>query len=156
MTNSTLYTDGSCLGNPGPGGWAAILFDNGKRLELSGGFACTTNNRMEILSVIRGLEAIETPSIVTVYSDSQYVCNSISLHWLDSWVKKNWQRSRSQPVKNVDLWKEMLPLLKRHKVTMKWVKGHAGDPNNERCDALAFGCANAKDLPPDLGFIHSL
>ena len=148
-----LYTDGSCLGNHGPGGWAAIVLDHhGNTLrELSGGFQCTTNNRMEILSVIKGLEAIPEPAHVECYTDSQYVCNALSKGWLQSWIKNRWMRGRGQKVKNVDLWQNLMPLLAKHTIHMHWVRGHNGNAENERCDELAREVAHRKGLPPDEG-----
>ncbi|MCR5813799.1 MAG: ribonuclease HI [Desulfovibrio sp.] len=153
----TIYTDGSCLGNPGPGGWACRIFkqpDDTNPLTLSGGFSHTTNNRMEIISVLEALKALPEPSCVQIYSDSQYVCSAIEKGWLSSWIKKNWVNSSKQPVKNKDLWLLLLVELNRHKVTMHWLRGHAGQPENERCDALARSIAESGNLPPDTGY-HS-
>lgn len=157
MHDVTLYTDGSCLGNPGRGGWAAILTLDGTeyRREISGGCALTTNNRMEILSVIEGLRALKKPCAVTVHSDSQYVCNAIAKGWLRSWASRGWVKANKHPVKNVDLWQELMPLLERHRVTFHWLRGHAGHPENERCDLLARTQASRGDLPPDPGFSAS-
>ena len=155
MRAVTIYTDGSCLGNPGPGGWAALLQLDGTEhsRELSGGYACTTNNRMEIMGVIMGLEALKEPCVVTLVTDSQYVCNAINKSWLSSWQRKNWINSAKKPVKNVDLWKRLIPLLKRHSVRFQWIRGHAGHAQNERCDELARGvAAQGAALPRDAGF----
>ncbi|MBQ7456631.1 MAG: ribonuclease HI [Desulfovibrio sp.] len=148
-----IFTDGSCLGNPGPGGWAAIVRkDASSAVEMSGGYRLTTNNRMEILSVIESLKTLEDPSEVDLYSDSQYVCNAIEKHWISSWVRNNWVNSSKQPVKNQDLWRTLTPLLERHHVTFHWLRGHAGNSDNERCDVLARTCASRSDLPVDPGF----
>jgi len=131
-----LFTDGACSGNPGPGGWGAVLRYNGKEKELSGGDADTTNNRMELMAVISGLEALKEPCEVTVTSDSKYVCDAITRGWAESWRSKNWRNSSGQ-AKNPDLWERLLDLLAIHRTTFVWVKGHAGHPENERCDLLA-------------------
>ncbi|MBQ8838475.1 MAG: ribonuclease HI [Bacteroidales bacterium] len=149
-----LYTDGASSGNPGPGGYGVVLKCAGRVLELSEGFSMTTNNRMELLAVIKGLEAIRwNNAVVHVYSDSSYVVNAINKGWLDNWQKKGFAK-----VKNPDLWMRFLPLMKRHRVAFHWIKGHAGHPENERCDALAVaagaGAVSAgKTLPPDVGYI---
>lgn len=148
----TLYTDGSSLGNPGPGGYGAILsaMVKGKyhEKEYSGGFRKTTNNRMELLAVIVGLEALTRPGVeVRVYSDSQYVVNAIEKKWLFNWEKKNFAKA-----KNADLWQRFLPLYRKHQVRMHWVKGHAGIDQNERCDRLAVAAAEANPSNVDVGF----
>lgn len=148
-----LYTDGASSGNPGPGGYGAILKCGDRELELSGGFSRTTNNRMELLAVIRGLEAIKWKKAeVHVYSDSSYVVNAVNKGWLAEWEKKGFAK-----VKNPDLWMRFLPLFKSHDVVFHWIKGHAGHPENERCDALAVAAgagaaAAGKALPPDTGY----
>lgn len=154
MQEITIYTDGSCLGNPGPGGWAAVLRLNGSEhcREFSGGYALTTNNRMEIMGVLEALAALKEPCTVTLYTDSQYVCNAVEKGWLWSWKKKNWIKSDKKPVKNIDLWQKMIPLLMTHKVTFKWLRGHSGHAENERCDVLAREFASQRNLPPDTGF----
>jgi ribonuclease HI len=131
-----LYTDGACLGNPGPGGWAALLRFNGTEKELSGGDPGTTNNRMEMQAVIEGLKALSRPSTVTVYTDSQYVQKGIT-EWINGWKARGWKTAAKKPVKNVDLWLELDKTQERHSVTWQWVKGHAGHPENERVDDLA-------------------
>ena len=131
-----LYTDGACSGNPGPGGWGAILRYGGVEKELSGGAPDTTNNRMELTAAIRGLEALREPCRVVLTSDSKYLVDAVTKRWLYGWRRKGWRRTGG-PVLNVDLWQELLPLLERHDVEMVWVKGHAGHPENERCDRLA-------------------
>ncbi len=131
-----LYTDGACSGNPGPGGWGAILRYGDVEKELSGGAPDTTNNRMELTAAIRGLEALREPCRVVLTSDSKYLVDAVTKRWLYGWRRKGWRRTGG-PVLNVDLWQELLPLLERHDVEMVWVKGHAGHPENERCDRLA-------------------
>ena len=132
-----LYTDGSCSGNPGPGGWGAILRYGTHEKELSGGDAHTTNNRMELSAVIAGLEQLKEPCAVTLTSDSKYVCDAITKGWARSWKKNGWRKSDKSPALNADLWDKLLALLDTHEITVVWVKGHAGHPENERCDKLA-------------------
>ncbi|MCL2408606.1 MAG: ribonuclease HI [Oscillospiraceae bacterium] len=136
MKKIRIYTDGACSGNPGPGGWGAILIYGDVHKELSGGEAETTNNRMELLSVIEALEALRERCEVALYSDSQYVTNAINKGWLNSWRMTGFRR-KSGPVKNPDLWQRLIPLLERHSVTFIWVKGHAENEYNNRCDELA-------------------
>ena len=136
MKTVTLYTDGACSGNPGPGGWGAILEYMGHEKELSGGEKSTTNNRMELTGAIMALKALKEPCIVELYTDSQYLSNAISLGWLQSWKKRGWKRKDGE-VKNPELWKELDALLSMHQVTVHWVKGHAENAYNNRCDALA-------------------
>lgn len=148
-----LYTDGASSGNPGPGGYGVVLKCGQLRKEMSGGFACTTNNRMELLAVITGLEAIKWDNAeVEVYSDSTYVVKAVSEGWLQNWQRKGWKK-----VKNVDLWMRFLEVYSRHRVVFHWLKGHAGHPENERCDALAVDAgagavARGESLPEDTGF----
>lgn len=137
MKKISIYTDGACKGNPGPGGWGAILCYNGKEKELSGFEAETTNNRMEITAVIKALEALKESCEVNLYTDSQYVCNAIDKGWAKKWQKNNWMRNKNEPALNKDLWEKLLKLLDSHNVKFNWVKGHAGHPQNERCDQLA-------------------
>ncbi|WP_034996198.1 ribonuclease HI [Beijerinckia mobilis] len=132
----TIYTDGACSGNPGPGGWGAILLFGPHRKEFSGGEALTTNNRMELTAAIRALEALTRPCVVDLYTDSNYVRGGIT-GWLAGWKRNNWRTADKKPVKNVELWQELDAAAARHDVTWHWVKGHAGDPLNERADALA-------------------
>ena len=153
----TIYTDGSSRGNPGPGGYGAVLqfVDSAGKLherELSQGYATTTNNRMELLGVIVALEALKRPCTVEVHSDSQYVVNAFNQHWVDGWLKRGWKNAKKEPVKNSDLWMLLLEAKKPHDVTFVWVKGHAGHPENERCDALATVAADGKNLLEDTGF----
>ncbi|MBO4299994.1 MAG: ribonuclease HI [Desulfovibrio sp.] len=155
MFKVIIHTDGSCLGNPGPGGWAAVLKQDGaeRRKEFSGGYRLTTNNRMEILAVVEALRQLRTPCDVDLYTDSTYVCNSVEKGWLRSWQKKGWIKANKKPVPNVDLWERLLPLLEKHKVRMHWLRGHTGHPENERCDTLARTEAARSDLPPDTGYM---
>ena len=139
MKRVTVYTDGACSGNPGPGGWAAVLIYNAHRVELSGGQVETTNNRMELTAAIEALRALKEPCAVDLYTDSIYLKRGIT-EWLPNWKRNNWKRrsgKRLLPVKNVDLWKMLDHLVGKHKVTFHWVEGHAGDAENERCDQLA-------------------
>lgn len=146
-----LYTDGASSGNPGPGGWGAVLVCGELRKEMSGGFARTTNNRMELTAVIEGLKAIKWEDAeVEVWSDSQYVVKAVTEGWLENWIRKQWKK-----VKNPDLWQEFLTLYRRHRVTFHWIKGHAGHPENERCDRLAVEAySNPAQLPEDAGFVE--
>jgi len=131
-----MYTDGACSGNPGPGGWGAVLFAGKHRKELSGGEADTTNNRMEMMAVIRGAEALKRGYSVDIYTDSTYVMKGVT-EWLEGWKKRGWRTASKQPVKNVDLWQRLEKALERHEVQWHWVKGHSGVPGNERADELA-------------------
>ena len=137
MKTVTLYTDGACSGNPGPGGWGAILSFNGVEKELSGGEIRTTNNRMELTAVIQGLKALKEPCIVELYSDSKYVIDALEKGWARSWKKRGWVKSDKQPALNPDLWETLLDLTTIHKVTCHWVKGHADNAYNNRCDQIA-------------------
>ena len=137
LTDVTIYTDGACSGNPGPGGWAAILIAGNYKKELSGGEANTTNNRMELAGVINGLRALTRPCNVTIFSDSAYVVNAFNQNWIDKWMKNGWKNSAKAEVANSDLWKELAVLTATHKVTFSKVKGHADDELNNRCDELA-------------------
>ena len=152
----TIYTDGSARGNPdGPGGYGTILSyidSNGTEhlREYSQGYKKTTNNRMELLAAIVGLEALIKPCDVTLYSDSQYLVKAFNEKWLEGWIKKGWKRGKNEPVKNVDLWKRLLRAMESHNVEFVWVKGHAGHPQNERCDILATTAADSDDLLDDI------
>ncbi len=137
MQTVEIFTDGACSGNPGPGGWGAILRMGGHYKELSGGEGSTTNNRMELTAVIMALSALKRPCHVILTTDSKYVCDSISKGWARSWKKKGWIKSDKKPALNSDLWEKCLELLDIHEVELKWVKGHAGHAENERCDELA-------------------
>lgn len=147
-----LYTDGAASGNPGPGGYGAVLKCRGKEKELSGAFRLTTNNRMELLAVIKGLQAIKWKDAqVEIWSDSSYVVKAINEGWLENWQKKGWKK-----VKNPDLWQAFLPLYRAHRVTFHWLKGHAGHPENERCDALAVNAYREGPWDTDEGYLASL
>ncbi len=137
MKEVTIFTDGACSGNPGPGGWGTILDYNGRRKELSGGEKNTTNNRMELTAVIEGLKALKEKCKVTVITDSKYVSDGINLGWARGWKANNWRKKNKKPALNPELWDELLMLIDNHVVTIKWIKGHAGHPENERCDNLA-------------------
>ena len=137
MKTVTIYTDGACSGNPGPGGWGAILEWNGVEKEISGGAPETTNNRMELTGVIQALGLLKEPCVVELYSDSKYVIDALSKGWVYGWQKKGWIKSDKKPALNVDLWEQLLPLIARHEVHYHWVKGHADNPYNNRCDELA-------------------
>ncbi|MDE7389998.1 MAG: ribonuclease HI [Lachnospiraceae bacterium] len=141
MKQVDIFTDGACKGNPGPGGWGAILRYGGKEKEISGGEAETTNNRMEISAVMEALKCLKEPCEINLYSDSQYVCNAIKLGWAKKWKSNNWMRNKKDPAQNADLWEEILKLCDVHKLNVIWVKGHAGHPENERCDRLAVAQA---------------
>lgn len=152
-----LYTDGAARGNPdGPGGYGAVLEYVDKKgelhtKELSQGYVRTTNNRMELMAVIAGLEALNRPCTVEVYSDSQYVVNAFNQNWIGGWIKKGWKRGKNEPVKNVDLWKRLLEAGSCHEITYHWVKGHDGHPQNEKCDSLATSAADGDNLIIDEG-----
>ena len=152
-----IYTDGAVRGNPdGPGGYGTVLeyVDSKGELhtkEISQGYQRTTNNRMELMAVIAGLEALNRPCEVELYSDSKYVVDAFNQHWIDGWLKKGWKRGKNEPVKNVDLWKRLLKAKEPHHVTFIWVKGHDGHPQNERCDTLATTAADGHDLIVDEG-----
>lgn len=137
MKTVTLYTDGACSGNPGPGGWGAILEYGGAEKELSGGEDSTTNNRMELTAVIRGLEALKEPCTVELYSDSKYVIDALQKGWAKGWRARGWIKSDKKPALNPDLWQRLLELTQTHQVHCHWVKGHADNPKNNRCDQLA-------------------
>ena len=137
LSKVQLYTDGACSGNPGPGGYGAILRCGSYEKEISGGESNTTNNRMELMAVIAGLEALNRSCDVTIYSDSKYFVDAIEKGWAKSWRAKGWVKSDKTKAKNPDLWERVLDLLDNHKVTLVWIKGHAGHPENERCDQLA-------------------
>ncbi len=158
--NVTIYTDGSARGNPdGPGGYGAVLrfVDKDGKLhekELSGGYEKTTNNRMELMAVIAGLEALKYPCRVDLYSDSAYVINAFTKGWVDGWIRRGWKKAGGEPVKNMDLWKRLLTAKKPHEVTFHWLKGHAGQEFNERCDRLATSAADGSDLSVDEGLVE--
>ena len=157
MGTVLIFTDGSARGNPdGPGGYGVVLqYVDQKGVlhekELSAGYKRTTNNRMELMAAIVGLEALNRPCEVELYSDSKYLTDAFNQGWIDNWVRNNWKRGKSGPVKNIDLWKRMLKAVERHRVTFCWVKGHAGHPENERCDHLATAAADGDELLIDEG-----
>lgn len=151
MKKVSLFTDGSCLKNPGPGGFAAILRYGNAQKEISLGYTLTTNNRMELMAVIKGLNALKEPCEVTITTDSQYVKNGMT-KWLEGWKKNGWRTSNKTPVKNKDLWQLLDTECQRHKLHWEWVKGHDGHPENERCDQLARSCASNEALADDIGF----
>ena len=137
MKTVTIYTDGACSGNPGPGGWGAVLRYQNVEKELSGGEAETTNNRMELTAVIRALECLNQPCVVELYSDSKYVIDALSLGWAKGWQTRGWKKPDKKPALNPDLWQQLLELTERHEMRYHWVKGHADNPYNNRCDQLA-------------------
>ncbi|MCT8979164.1 ribonuclease HI [Shewanella algae] len=150
-----IYTDGSCLGNPGPGGYGVVMRYKQHTKELSGGFALTTNNRMELLAPIIALESLKEPCKIVLTSDSQYMRQGIT-QWIHGWKKKGWVTSNKTPVKNVDLWQRLDKATQQHQIDWRWVKGHAGHPENERCDALAREAAEANPATVDKGYQASL
>ena len=150
MENVEIYTDGGCLGNPGPGGYGAILAFETDCIELSGGYRQTTNNRMEMMACIAALEELDNQCIVTVYSDSKYLVDSVSKGWVMAWRQNNWRRSNGSRAENVDLWERLLALIQKHRVRFVWVKGHHGHPENERCDQLATAAAYGSNLLEDV------
>ena len=152
MKKVTIYTDGACSGNPGPGGYGAVLQYGQNRKELSGGFRKTTNNRMELLGVIAGLDALKDPCRVTIYSDSRYIVDAVNKGWARRWKANGWRRNKKEKALNPDLWDRLLTLLDTHDTEFRWVKGHAGNAGNERADALAVAAANGDDLAVDEGY----
>jgi ribonuclease HI len=150
-----IFTDGACRRNPGPGGYGVVLLYESRRRELSGGFRLTTNNRMEILAAIAGLEALKEPCRVRLYSDSQYLVNAIEKGWAARWRAAGWKRNSREKAVNPDLWERLLELCRVHRVEFLWVRGHAGHPENERCDRLATAAADAPDLGVDEGYERS-
>ena len=153
MKNILLFTDGACSGNPGKGGYGAILQYNSFEKEMSRGFVCTTNNRMELMGAIVGLEALKEPCHVDLYSDSKYLVDAIEKGWVFGWRKNGWKKSDKKPALNVDLWQRLLELMEKHDVTLHWVKGHAGHKENERCDRLAVTAYMSGNLYEDSGFV---
>ncbi len=148
MAKVTIYTDGSALGNPGAGGYGVVMLSGAHRKELSGGYKLTTNNRMELLAVIKGLEALKRDGCdVTIYSDSKYVVDAVMKGWLWNWVRIGFKDKM-----NSDLWRQFIPAYKRHNVTLVWIKGHSNIPENERCDRLAVAAASSSDLAEDVGY----
>lgn len=154
MKEIKIFTDGSSRGNPGRGGYGTLLFYKGHCKELSQGFKKTTNNRMEIMAALAGIEALREPCKVTVFSDSRYVVDAMSKGWLYGWKKKGWKRGAKDKLKNVDLWKRMYAAIQEHEIDWQWVKGHAGQKENERCDQLATEAADSRNLIIDKGFLE--
>ena len=152
MKHITIHTDGACIGNPGPGGYGAVLAYNGTRREFSGGFRLTTNNRMELMAAIVALSALKEPCAVKLYSDSQYVVKAMQEGWPQKWRAAGWRRNKKERAINPDLWEQLLALCETHEVEFAWVRGHSGDPGNERCDELANAAALEPDLPIDPGY----
>ncbi|TXK65894.1 ribonuclease HI [Alkalisalibacterium limincola] len=150
MKSIEIHTDGACLGNPGPGGWAALLRFNGRERELVGGELDTTNNRMEMMAAIQGLESLKEPCSVKLFTDSQYVQKGF-VEWLPGWVRRGWKTSGGEPVKNQDLWQRLQRAAQPHQVQWQWVKGHSGDPDNERVDELARTAAEQLRDAPGVG-----
>ena len=152
MKKVTIYTDGACSGNPGPGGFGALLRYGGHTRELSGGFRRTTNNRMELLAVIAGLETLKDPCRVTIFSDSRYIVDAVNKGWATRWRANGWRRNKKEKAVNPDLWSRLLDLMEVHDAEFRWVKGHAGNVGNERADALAVAASNSDDLAIDEGY----
>ena len=152
MKEVNIYTDGACSGNPGPGGFGSILTYNGVRKEISEGYKLTTNNRMEILAVIKALSLLKEQCKVNLYSDSKYVIDMVNQGWIEKWKANNWMRTKKDKAKNVDLLEQFYSLIHYHTVNFIWVKGHAGHPENERCDQLAVTAYNNTNLLDDIGF----
>ncbi len=153
MKKIEIYTDGACSGNPGPGGYGAILIYGRHRKEVSGGFAETTNNRMEIYAAIAGLEILREPCEITLYSDSSYLVNANRQNWIGRWQRNGWRKVDRKPVVNADLWKRLIALQETHRIEFVWVKGHASNANNNRCDELARFATAKLSLPPDPGYL---
>ena len=151
----TIYTDGACLGNPGPGGYGAVVLAEDQRHELSGGFRRTTNNRMELMAAIEALKALKEPGDVLLHSDSQYLVKAMEQGWAQRWRANGWMRTARERAVNPDLWKQLLDLFEQHQVRFAWVQGHAGNPENERCDRLSVQAARAKHLAIDEAFEQS-
>lgn len=152
MKRVTIHTDGGCKGNPGPGGYGAVLVSGKHRKELSAGYRQTTNNRMELRAAIAALEVLGEPCEVELHSDSKYLIDAVSKRWIDGWKKRGWLTAAKQPVKNQDLWERLLVAAKPHKIDWRWVKGHAGDLENERCDVLGNLAIASNVLLEDVGF----
>ncbi len=152
MATVELYTDGACSGNPGPGGYGVILKYGDYIKELSQGYKLTTNNRMELMAVIKGLEALKTPCKVNLYSDSKYIVDAVNKGWLENWEKNNWIKSDRSKVKNQDLWQKIIELQKKHQISWNWVKGHGKNSFNNRCDYLAVEASKKNNLIDDLGY----
>jgi ribonuclease HI len=152
LESVTIYTDGACIGNPGPGGYGVVLLHQGDRQELSAGYRLTTNNRMEMMAAIAALEALTNPSVVTLYSDSQYLINAMEKGWAKKWQANGWKRNAKEMAKNPDLWERLLKLCQEHKVKFIWVRGHSGNTENEKCDRLAVAASRQPNLLSDEGY----
>jgi ribonuclease HI len=152
MSEVVIYTDGACSGNPGPGGYAVLLQSGSHWKELSQGYHRTTNNRMELMAVIAGLEVLKRPCAVTLFSDSRYVVDAIEKGWAKSWKARGWKKADKNPAINADLWARALVVLERHRVTLRWVRGHAACVENNRCDELAVAAAKGPHRIPDEGY----
>jgi ribonuclease HI len=152
MKRVIIHTDGACKGNPGPGAFGAVLVFGKHRKEISGGYQLTTNNRMELRAAIAALKLLSEPCEVEIHSDSRYLVDAISKKWIDGWKRRAWMKADGQPVKNADLWRELATAMAPHKIDWRWVKGHAGHRENERCDELANLCVAAGNLQEDTGF----
>lgn len=148
----TVYTDGACIGNPGPGGYGVVLIYGQNRKELSGGYRLTTNNRMELMAAIVGLRVLKTRCVVTLHSDSEYLVTSSRVGLPQRWRERGWRRTKKGKAPNRDLWEQLLDLYAKHDVMFVWVRGHSGDPENERCDQLSRSAARRTDLPADSGY----
>lgn len=156
MKEVTIYTDGACSGNPGKGGFGVILSYNGQFKEISKGYECTTNNRMELLAAIEGLSALKEPCKVKLWSDSKYLIDAVNKNWIESWQKKGWVNSKKGKVKNRELFERLIELMNIHEIEFCWVKGHDGNPQNERCDFLATSAAKGNNLLVDTDYINSI
>ena len=152
----TIYTDGACEPNPGPGGYGIVMIYGIARKEISGGFRLTTNNRMELMAAIIGLEQLKEPCQARLYSDSQYLVQAMTQGWAQRWKGKGWKRSKREKAMNPDLWDRLLTLCEQHQVEFVWLRGHAGDPENERCDQLSYAALKLPHLPADAGYEDSL
>lgn len=152
MKKVELYTDGACSGNPGRGGYGAVLRYNGAEKTFSQGYRLTTNNRMELMGAVVGLEALKEPCEVELCSDSKYLVDAVTKGWVYGWQKKGWKKSDGKPALNVDLWERLLELMRVHKVKLVWIKGHAGHPDNERCDRMAVAAYNGDELAEDVNY----
>lgn len=155
MKSVTIYTDGACKGNPGPGAYAAVLLNARHRKEISAGYRLTTNNRMELLAAISALELLREPCKVELHSDSKYLVQAITQKWIEGWIKRGWKTADKKPVKNQDLWQRLIRCAKPHQIQWLWVKGHAGNKENERCDELANIAVAARNLQEDHGFVSA-
>ncbi|MDY7009115.1 MAG: ribonuclease HI [Cyanobacteriota bacterium] len=148
----TIYTDGACSGNPGPGGYGVVIITDKQRQELSGGYKLTTNNRMELMAAILGLQTLESAYNVTLYTDSKYIVDAITKGWAKRWRANDWKRNKKEKAMNPDLWEKLLDLCNQHQVEFSWVRGHSGNIENERCDKLAVQASQQSNLPPDSGY----